>query len=58
MEGGIRRGVAVPIYNLSGAVVAAISVSGPAFRVTKEVMQAKLKDEVIASASSISRIAS
>ena len=53
-ERGIRC-VAAPIYNEAGKVVAAISISGPAFRVTKKVIQEKLKKEVMETANQISQ---
>ena len=53
-ERGIRC-VAAPIYNEGGKVVAAISISGPAFRVTKKVIQEKLKKEVMETAYQISQ---
>jgi IclR family acetate operon transcriptional repressor len=40
-ERGIRC-VAAPIFNETGKAVAAISISGPAFRVTKKVVQENL----------------
>lgn len=52
-ERGIRC-VAAPIYNETGRAVAAISISGPAFRVTKKVVQETLKKEVMETASKIS----
>ncbi len=53
-EEGIRC-VAAPIYNERGQVVAAMSVSGPAIRVTRQRIQDTLKDEVIQTALKISR---
>jgi DNA-binding IclR family transcriptional regulator len=53
-ERGIRC-VGAPIFNEAGRVVAAISVSGPAFRVTKKAVQERLKKEVMATAHRISR---
>jgi DNA-binding IclR family transcriptional regulator len=53
-ERGIRC-VAAPIYNESGKVLAAISISGPAFRVTRKVIQEKLKKEVMETALKISQ---
>jgi IclR family KDG regulon transcriptional repressor len=53
-ERGIRC-VAAPIYNETGRAVAAISISGPAFRVTKKVIQETLKKEVMETASRISQ---
>jgi len=53
-ERGIRC-VGAPIFNEAGRVVAAISVSGPAFRVTRKTVQESLKKEVVATAHRISR---
>jgi DNA-binding IclR family transcriptional regulator len=53
-EKGIRC-VAAPIYNEVGKPVAAISISGPAFRITKKVIQESLKKEVIETATKISQ---
>lgn len=53
-EKGIRC-VAAPIFNESGAAVAAVSISGPAFQVTKKLIQESLKKEVTAVAMQISR---
>ena len=53
-ERGIRC-VGAPIFNEAGMVVAAISVSGPAFRVTKKTVQESLRKEVMATAHRISR---
>ncbi len=52
-ERGIRC-VAAPIRNETGKVVAAISISGPAFRVTKKLIQENLKKEVMERAFKIS----
>jgi len=52
-EKGIRC-VAAPIYNEIGKTVAAISITAPAFRVTKKVIQETLKKEVMETASRIS----
>ncbi len=52
-EKGIRC-VAAPIYNEIGKTVAAISITVPAFRVTKKTIQETLKKEVMATASKIS----
>ncbi len=52
-EKGIRC-VAAPIYNEIGKTVAAISITAPAFRVTKKVIQDTLKKEVTETASQIS----
>lgn len=56
MEGeeGVRC-VAAPIKNHQGKVVAAISISGPAPRITHAVIEADLKDAVIETANEISR---
>ena len=53
-ERGIRC-VAAPVYNEEGKAVAAISISGPAFRVTKKLIQETLKKEVTEAALKISR---
>ncbi len=53
-ERGIRC-VAAPIYNESGKAVAAISITGPAFRMTKKVIQEILKKEVMETALKISQ---
>jgi DNA-binding IclR family transcriptional regulator len=53
-ERGIRC-VGAPIFNEAGRVVAAISISGPAFRVTRKTVQERLKKEVMATAQRISR---
>jgi len=53
-ERGIRC-VAAPIYNEVGRAVAAVSISGPAFRVTKRVIQERLKREVTEAALKISQ---
>ena len=52
-ERGIRC-VAAPVFNDAGQAVAAISVSGPAFKVTKKVVQETMKKEVMEAASRIS----
>ncbi len=52
-EKGIRC-VAAPIYNEIGKTVAAISITGPAFRVTKKMIQETLKKEVVETAFKIS----
>ena len=52
-EKGIRC-VAAPIYNETGRGVAAISISVPAFRVTKKMVQDALKKEVMETALRIS----
>jgi IclR family KDG regulon transcriptional repressor len=53
-EKGIRC-VAAPIYNEGGKVVAAISISGPAFRVTKKMIHERLKKELIETAIKIAQ---
>ena len=53
-ELGIRC-VAAPVRNKIGLTVAAVSVSGPAIRITREKMQGALKDDVMATASEISQ---
>ena len=53
-ERGIRC-VAAEIYNETGKAVAAISISVPAFRVTKKVIQETLKKEVMETAFKISQ---
>ena len=53
-ERGIRC-VAAPICNETGRAVAAISISGPAFRITKKMVQETLKKEVMETAYKISQ---
>ena len=53
-EKGIRC-VAAPIYDESGNAVAAVSISGPAFRVTRKGATEDLKDQAIQTALTISR---
>jgi len=53
-ERGIRC-VGAPVFDEAGKVVAAISVSGPAFRVTKKSVQENLKKEVMETALRISQ---
>jgi len=53
-EKGVRC-VAAPIYDEAGNAVAAISISGPAFRITKKVAQEILKKEVMETALKISQ---
>lgn len=53
-EEGIRC-VAAPVLNERGQAVAAISVSGPAIRVTRQKIQDTLKDQVMQTALAISR---
>ena len=48
-EKGIRC-VAAPVYSEASKAVAAVSISGPAFRVTKKVIQERLKKEVMETA--------
>lgn len=54
-EEGIRC-VAAPIFDDKGRVISAISLSGPAFRVTKKQALDVLKKQVIKTASEISRL--
>ena len=53
-EQGIRC-LGAPIFDGKGRPVAAISVSGPVFQMTKKVVQEVVREEVIAAASEISR---
>jgi len=53
-EKGVRC-VGAPIYDGEGNPVAAISISGPAFRITKKMVQEILKKEVIETALKISQ---
>ncbi len=53
-EKGIRC-VAAPIRNEAGRAVAAISISGPAFRVTRKLVQDRLRKEVMQIALKISQ---
>jgi len=53
-EKGIRC-VAAPIRDGTGRAVAALSISGPAFKVTKRAIQDSLKKEVMETASQISQ---
>jgi DNA-binding IclR family transcriptional regulator len=53
-EKGVRC-VGAPIYNEAGNAFAAISISGPAFRVTKKMAQEILKKEVMETALKISQ---
>ncbi len=53
-EKGIRC-VAASIHNDAGKAVAAISISGPAFRVTRKIIQESLKREVMETALKISQ---
>ena len=52
-EKGIRC-VAAPVYNETGKTVAAISITAPAFRATKKIIQETLKKEVTETAFKIS----
>jgi DNA-binding IclR family transcriptional regulator len=54
-EKGIRC-VAAPIFDGKGKAVASISVSGPAFRVTRKLVHNTVKKEVIKTASEISHL--
>lgn len=53
-ELGIRC-VAAPVRNKIGLTVAAVSISGPAIRITREKLQGTLKDDVMATALEISQ---
>ncbi|MBI4966249.1 MAG: IclR family transcriptional regulator [Desulfomonile tiedjei] len=53
-ENGIRC-VGAPILGASGRAVAAVSVSGPAFRLTKRVVRDALRQEIVETAEEISR---
>jgi DNA-binding IclR family transcriptional regulator len=53
-EKGVRC-VGAPIYNEAGHAVAAVSISGPAFRVTKKMVQEIFKKEVMEIALKISQ---
>ncbi len=53
-EKGIRC-VGAPIFNQQGQVIAAISISGPTIRMSKQIIQKTLKNEVMRTASDISR---
>ncbi len=48
------RCVAAPIYNMNGSVVAAISISAPAVRITPDIARQAIKDRVIKTAKKIS----
>jgi DNA-binding IclR family transcriptional regulator len=52
-EQGIRS-IGAPIFNHQNQVIAAVSISGPTLRVTKEIVQNILKPEVIKTALAIS----
>ena len=54
-ELGIRC-IAAPILDAEGKPISAVSISGPAFRVTKRLVQDTLKKEVKNAASEISRL--
>jgi len=54
-EMGIRC-IAAPVFSDKGKPVTAISISGPAFRVTRRAIQESLKKEVTKAASEISRL--
>jgi DNA-binding IclR family transcriptional regulator len=53
-ESGIRC-VGAPIFNQQGQAIAAISISGPTLRITKKIIQETLKNEVMKTASDISK---
>lgn len=53
-EPGIRC-VAAPIWNEMGHVVAAVSISGPMIRISRKMIEEKLKNEVMDTALAISR---
>ncbi len=53
-EEGIRC-VAAPVRNDRGEVIAAISISGPSVRMTKEWIHRQLKREITKTATEISR---
>jgi IclR family KDG regulon transcriptional repressor len=53
-ERGIRC-VGAPVFSESGRAVAAVSISGPAFRVTRKLVQDGLKKEVMVTALRISQ---
>jgi DNA-binding IclR family transcriptional regulator len=53
-EKGVRC-IGAPIYNETGNAVAAVSISGPAFRVTKKLVQEIFKKEVMETALKISQ---
>jgi len=54
-EIGIRC-IAAPVFDAKGVPVTAISISGPAFRVTKRAIQDTIKKEVTRAASEISHL--
>jgi len=53
-EEGIRC-VGAPIFNQQGQVIAAISISGPTVRITKNLLHHLLKKEILKTAAAISR---
>jgi DNA-binding IclR family transcriptional regulator len=53
-EDGIRC-VAAPIRNYRGEVIAGISISGPAVRITEERINQQLKRQVIGTAAEITK---
>lgn len=53
-EKGIRC-VGAPIFNQQGQVIAAVSISGPTVRISKKIIQETMKNEVMKTASDISR---
>ena len=53
-EDGIRC-VAAPIRNYRGEVIAGISISGPAVRITKERINRQLKSQVMEAAAKITK---
>lgn len=53
-EPGIRC-IGAPVFNQQNRVIAAISISGPTIRITKEIVEKKLKQEVLRTALEISR---
>ena len=54
-EKGIRC-IAAPILNDAGKVVASISVSGPATRITLDILRNSFKEQICATATEISRL--
>ena len=54
-ERGIRC-VGAPVFNETGKTVAAVSISGPAFRVTRKMVQEGLKKEVMETAYRVSEM--
>jgi DNA-binding IclR family transcriptional regulator len=53
-EPGIRC-IGAPVFNQQNQMIAAISISGPTIRVTKEIVEKTLKHEVLRTALEISR---